>query len=241
MKSLIVASIFMVGLCHAHAHAQEQTEVNRLQAQCGNDILCYFSKEEVVQALGDNAKELAQSGILEITADPFGDEDEAAFSEETQSPLLITDFSASRRQVKKTGKHASKSGGVNTGTSAHTGAPIWGSFISNFRKCAPGCVPANIGTYGARNNSSPTAGRGNYTCHATGQAVDVGAIVCGGTAYRAISEISHAGKFTKFVGCMKGKMKVLWHKGMRMGITRGHYDHVHLSNGCTAADGNRWI
>jgi hypothetical protein len=98
-------------------------------------------------------------------------------------------------------------------------------------------LPANLITFGSRRNYSPTAGVGNYTCHAEGRAIDVGAIVCGGKTYRAIDN----GRFATFVACMKPKMKTLWHQGRQKGVTRGHYDHAHFSNGCVAADGNRWI
>ncbi|MCO5114467.1 MAG: hypothetical protein M9899_09875 [Bdellovibrionaceae bacterium] len=96
-------------------------------------------------------------------------------------------------------------------------APIWPSFITNFKKCAPGCIPANYGTYGKR---------GGRSCHPSGRAVDVGAIICKGQTYKAIN----GGRFSEFVGCMRGQMKTLYRNGKH--ITLGHRDHAHFSNGC---------
>ncbi len=109
--------------------------------------------------------------------------------------------------------------------SSDRNAPIWSAFIANFRSCAQGCVPADYSTYGSRERAS---------CHNTGQAIDVGAIVCGGHTYKAIS----GGRFAKFVNCMGSKMKALYRNGR--GVTRGHHDHAHFSNGCTVAGGRRY-
>jgi hypothetical protein len=108
---------------------------------------------------------------------------------------------------------------------ANTKAPIWASFISNFKKCAPGCQPANYATYGKR---------GKPSCHNTGRAVDVGAIVCGGVTHKAINR----GRYEKMVNCMKGKMIVLYRNGK--GITTGHHDHAHFSNGCVLKGGKKY-
>ena len=235
MKSWCAMAILFAGLgLFAHADDISDAEaINRLSGQCGKDVLCYFSQDDVSQALGGNAVELVRSGMFNLDeADLYKDEDDS-LSEDAAELLNVdlraTEFSA-RARVRK-------AVGANTNTSSHTGAPIWGSFINNFKKCAKECVPANLITFGERNNYSPTAGRGNYTCHAEGRAIDVGAIVCGGKTYRAIDN----GRFATFVGCMKTKMKTLWHQGRKKGVTRGHYDHAHFSNGCVAADGNRWI
>ena len=104
-------------------------------------------------------------------------------------------------------------------------APVWASFVSNFRKCAPGCVPADYETFGTR---------GKASCHNTGRAIDLGAIVCNGRTYEAID----GGRFTEFVGCMKSKMKTLYHNGRD--VTRGHHDHVHFSIGCVLAGGRNY-
>lgn len=231
MKSWCVVALMAAGM-GLSAFAKDNSEVgavNKLDRQCGSDVLCYFSREQVSNALGENAVNLVRSGMFELDqSDLYQEED--GLTEEAAEVLNVdlraTDFSARKRT-----RHA------DTNTSSHTSAPIWGSFVSNFNKCAPGCLPANLITFGSRNNFSPTAGRGNFSCHPEGRAIDVGAIVCKGKAYHAIDN----GKFSEFVGCMKRKMKTLWHQGKKMGITRGHYDHAHFSNGCVAADGNNWI
>lgn len=235
MKSWCALAILIAGLGFS-AHADdffESEAVNRLNRQCGSDVLCYFSKDDVSEALGESAVELVRSGMFNLDeADLYADEEEGLNQDAAELlnvDLRATDFSASARRRKAVR--------ADTSTSAHTGAPIWGSFINNFRKCAKGCLPANLITFGSRRNYSPTAGVGNYTCHAEGKAIDIGAVVCGGKVYRAIDN----GRFATFVGCMKTKMKTLWHQNRKKGVTRGHYDHAHFSNGCVAADGNRWI
>lgn len=107
----------------------------------------------------------------------------------------------------------------------HERAPVWATFMANFRRCAPGCVPADYETFGQR---------GHASCHNTGRAIDVGAIICGGVEYKAVN----GGRFTEFVGCMKSKMKTLYHNGRH--VTRGHRDHVHFSMGCVIAGGRNY-
>lgn len=104
-------------------------------------------------------------------------------------------------------------------------APIWGSFIRNLKACAPGCVPANYSTYGKRRQAS---------CHNSGRAVDVGAIVCKGVTHTAL----RGGKFKDMVECMSGKMIVLYRNGKHR--TLGHNDHAHFSNGCTLPNGRKY-
>lgn len=234
MKSWCVVALMATGLSY-YAEAKNNTDVkavNSLSRQCGNDVLCYFSREQVSEALGENGVELVRTGMFELDQSDLYKEEDGELSELAADTLDIqasaTDFSARK---KSRPRHA------NTNTSSHTSAPIWGSFVANFNKCAPGCLPANLITFGERNNFSPTAGQGNFSCHPEGRAIDVGAIVCKGKAHFAIDN----GKFATFVGCMKRKMKTLWHQGRKKGVTRGHYDHAHFSNGCVAADGNNWI
>lgn len=97
-------------------------------------------------------------------------------------------------------------------------APVWGPFISNLKRCAPGCQPVNYNAYRSQRNS----------CHYSGRALDVGAIRCDGKVYHAIS----GGKYASMVQCMKGRMKkVLYRNGP--GRTSGHNDHAHFSLGCS--------
>lgn len=96
-------------------------------------------------------------------------------------------------------------------------APVWGPFIANLKKCAPGCQPVNFNAYRNQRNS----------CHYSGRALDVGGIRCDGRTHHAIN----GGKFASMVQCMKGKMKVLYRNGP--GRTSGHNDHGHFSLGCS--------
>jgi hypothetical protein len=96
-------------------------------------------------------------------------------------------------------------------------SPIWKSFIRNFNRCAPGCEPMQYATYGHRDNLS---------CHPSGEAIDVHAMVCNGSKYRAIDR----GRFEDMVDCMRGKMVTLYRNGWHK--TKGHHDHAHFSNGC---------
>ena len=163
---------------------------------CEGNLSCYFSPAELNEALGDVAQQAANAGILRIIPeDPFHYEQDG---EETTEDLI---------------QLAALSGA----SMPHDRAPIWGSFISNFKACAPGCIPARYGTFGRR---------GNKSCHPSGRAVDVGAIICGGTAYMAIN----GGRFAQFVSCMDGPMHSLYRDGR--GRTAGHHDHAHFSNGC---------
>ena len=96
-------------------------------------------------------------------------------------------------------------------------APIWPSFVKNWKQCAPGCQPTEYAAWGRR---------GGPSCHPTGQAIDVGAMICNGQKYKAINR----GRFEVMVNCMRKKMKTLYRNGAD--VTLGHHDHVHLSNGC---------
>ena len=133
--------------------------------------------------------------------------------------------SAKRRGVgeRQRGKGSAKrsrggGGGGGGGGRGAKSAPIWNRFYKDFKKCAPDCEPAQYGTWGSR---------GNASCHPSGQAVDVGAIKCGGTLHTALG----GGKFATFVSCMRGKMKTLYRNGKHR--TKGHHDHAHFSYGCT--------
>lgn len=171
---------------------------NQVQAaNCNGDLSCYFTPAELNEALGDVAQQAANAGILRIIPeDPFHDEQDG---EETFEDLI---------------QPASLPPGGNM---PHDRAPIWGSFIGHFKACAPGCIPARYGTFGRR---------GNKSCHPSGRAVDVGAIICRGTPHMAIK----GGQFTQFASCMSERMHTLYRNGR--GRTAGHHDHAHFSNGC---------
>lgn len=133
-----------------------------------------------------------------------------AFGLQEKEEIYAEDLLHFARQSKARGKSA-------RGSFPGDRAPIWKSFIGNFKKCAPGCIPTRYGTYGKRRGKS---------CHPSGQAVDVGGIVCGGKTHWALQ----GGRFAQFVQCMKPKMKTLYRDGKHR--TLGHHDHAHFSNGC---------
>jgi|GEM_PF-4275581 len=109
-----------------------------------------------------------------------------------------------------------------TSTRQNMSTPIWAPFARNFAICAPGCQPAQIGIHRPPN--------GARSCHHSDRAIDVGAMICGGTVYRAIN----GGRFTQMVTCMRSKMTTLYQQAHKrhLGVTLAHYDHAHFSIGC---------
>lgn len=195
---LIMPLLFSIATANATTQSfdSEDEFYAALQDYCGDDLRCYFSAEELQSAFG---------GVTDFELDQMGQFDH--FAEEDGG------FSESAEDLFQTAGRSNER------------APIWASFIKNFRACAPGCAPANYSTYGKRRKPS---------CHNTGKAVDVGSIACGGREYKAIN----AGKFKKFVGCMRGKMKTIYQNGRHK--TLGHRDHAHFSNGCTLPGGRKY-
>lgn len=100
---------------------------------------------------------------------------------------------------------------------SHVKAPIWPAFYKNFMRCADGCKPGTIGTFGERFNP---------TCHTGGHAIDIHGIVCGKKDHPSLSK-----RFDQFVGCMKKNMKTIYR-------SENHYNHAHFSTGCVR-DGHR--
>ena len=121
------------------------------------------------------------------------------------------------------------------------GAPVWNTFLHNFKICAPGCQPADYGTFGSR---------GNNSCHPSGRAIDIHKMVCGGRVFTAIA---NQPEFRSMVACMgsapgnrtKSQRPVAPVRGLlpmrtlyqnkdprRYGVTQAHYDHAHFSITC---------
>lgn len=204
--------ILMLLLCPAFAFAlPPQPNIDSLLSNdCEyDDLRCDFTELELRIALGLDAQ--MDMNLESLKAADFEKDVaqvEPAFDkvEDVQVELI--------GKRKGRGKRSNRTRASSL--SSHR-APIWGSFMANFKKCAPGCVPANYGTYGKR---------GNRSCHPSGRAVDVGAIICGGKTHTALA----GGKFATFVSCMRGKMKTLYRDGKAR--TKGHHDHAHFSNGC---------
>lgn len=193
----------LLSLCLFSAMSASAMTINPMveahqNRKCGDDLLCYFSANEIRVALGE--QNVWPEEVMQTKRDPFEDEADDR-NESTDAVIELV-----------------RGGGDQS-------APIWSSFISNFRSCAQGCVPANYGTYGTR---------GRPSCHNTGRAVDVGAIVCGGSTHKAIN----GGRFAQFVACMRSKMKTLYRNGSH--VTQGHHDHAHFSNGCVVAGGRNY-
>ncbi len=215
--------------------SSEERELADRQAVCGNNILCYFSPQEVRDGLGpalffqgieDNFR--IDAGEADYSAEQLFDIDGNAVVEANDS--IITDFSGLRRRARASSKKSSTpnmskmSGGSSFKGISPIGAPIWPSFVAKFRQCAKGCIPYIVSV----------KREGAVSCHSGGRAIDVGGLVCGGTTHMAINR----GRYDSFVSCMKGKMKTLYRNGP--GITAGHHDHAHFSNGCTVSGGRRW-
>lgn len=123
-------------------------------------------------------------------------------------------------------------GGVFTDTSKRDrSAPVFGPFQQVFQKCAPGCNAGRAHCYGSRNNRS---------CHPSGNAIDVHAIICDGRSYNA-----YTARFKEFVDCVKTKShgSTRWKTIFRQTTgrcasekrnhTTCHFDHAHFSLGCT--------
>jgi hypothetical protein len=102
--------------------------------------------------------------------------------------------------------------------------PIWPSFARNFMACAPGCQPIEVGVW-----RDPRI-RPKPSCHHTGQAIDVGGMVCSGVKYTASRESrTGRGPFSDMVRCMHRK------QGMQtLYMVHDHFDHAHFSNWCYA-------
>lgn len=177
----------------------------------GEDLTCDFSEEEIRKALDIKNEESIDLRFLESLnweGYDFHDED---------YDLIEESNSTDKDGVYPYSNDAQVRAYKASLRMPHDRAPIWPSFIQNFKKCAPGCIPANYGTYGKR---------GGRSCHPSGRAVDVGAIICSGQTHKALN----GGKFLEFVQCMRGKMKTIYRNGKH--ITLGHRDHAHFSNGC---------
>ena len=224
-------------------HADTSTELkfdqaeadyyNSLQAKCGDNLLCYYSAEEVESALGITPTEALVRGMLdenateayepEVLVKPVADAARTSLKEDT-------DFSASRRSHHSGSHHRYSRRGRGGGGSdagvrhalvgAHqSSGQIWGAFISVLHSCSPGCVPQDYNCY--RGDSS--------SCHSKGRAVDVGAISCGGHVHYAID----GGAFASLVSCAEHHgLHVLYMESHGRGLTQDHHNHGHFSLGC---------
>lgn len=192
----------------------------------GEDLACDFSDSELREALKLDTEDTIDQRFLDSLNwehYDFHDEDydlsDGLSYTEDPNQEDKSSYDLDYRQEDKDDSHLKREVRIYRANlkMPSNSAPIWPSFITNFKKCAPGCIPANYGTYGKR---------GGRSCHPSGRAVDVGAIICKGQTYKAIN----GGRFSEFVGCMRGQMKTLYRNGKH--ITLGHRDHAHFSNGC---------
>ena len=83
-------------------------------------------------------------------------------------------------------------------------------FTSAHNRCAPGCRFVSWGIWGDPRHQA------KRSCHNSGQAIDIHAIVCNGKTYPALS-----GRFNEYASCMRGSMGVIYGKG-------DHRDHAHI-------------
>lgn len=206
MKYIILMPLLLLLSLQANALIIiNPTDVLTSESTCdGNQIACDFSEDEIRKALNLSKEDHIDYNYLDSLQVEHVD-----FHDEDYDLIEIEDIAApTDPQVKIYNANLRM---------PHDRAPIWPSFIENFKQCAPGCIPANYGTYGKR---------GGRSCHPTGRAVDVGAIICNGNTHPALS----GGEFSTFVECMKGHMKTLYRNGKH--VTKGHRDHAHFSNGC---------
>ena len=88
--------------------------------------------------------------------------------------------------------------------------PIVGPFTTAHEKCAPGCRFVSWGIWGDARHQA------KRSCHNSGQAIDIHAIVCGGKTYPSLSA-----RFTNYASCMKGSLGVIYGSG-------DHRDHAHI-------------
>lgn len=125
-------------------------------------------------------------------------------------------------RTKKTGRYIDVAAmGRVQSTSSNMRSAVWNTFARTFSQCAPGCQPAQVGVF---------RDSGGRSCHDSGRAIDLGAMICGGRVYKAIN----GGRFSQMVSCMRPKMKTLYQEGHKRhaGVTLAHYDHAHFSIGC---------
>jgi hypothetical protein len=210
---------------------------NSLYAKCGDNLLCYFSKEEIQEALGTSPAEALAKGLLSADAsDRFASEDFATVEENSLFASADPDLLGSNAGKTRTKSRGSrKAGGSCSRGTRHalegyhqSGGPIWGAFIAAMKSCKPGCVPKDYNCY--RPESS------GFSCHNSSRAVDVGAIVCKGRSFFAIDR----GPFADLVSCARRKgLKVLY---MQKGCdnTVSHHNHGHFSVGCPRPNGGRY-
>lgn len=219
----------------------DREEFAAQQMACGDDILCYFTNDEIREALGSYADQDGIERLFKIgSSDPFSAEEKLigelndalnsyAMDGGRNRPMSPIKESATAARRDKSKNSKSDEGGSlqSTGLSPR-GAPAWYPFVKNFKQCAKGCIPYIVSVWRP----------GAVSCHASGRAIDVGAIICKGQTHRAINN----GRFAQFVSCMRPKMKTLFHDHdpRVYGVTGAHYDHGHFSTGCIVQGGRRY-
>ncbi len=218
--------------------SMSEEDLARVEAYCGDNLACYFTKEEVAQAFG-GGKMSIEAGLFDLmkmeNSEKYAEEDENVFKEVQKAEVrseMRKEYSEKQQDKKKEKKVKKESSVLKMTGIRASGYPIYASFVAKFRQCASGCFPHVVSV------NRP----GAHSCHNGGKAIDVGAIVCGGVKHDAFAEAWKPGRFTQFVGCMKRKMKTLFHNDDYSPATKtsGHWDHAHFSNGCVLAGGHRY-
>lgn len=88
--------------------------------------------------------------------------------------------------------------------------PILASFTPAHNRCAPGCRYVSWGIWGDARHQA------KRSCHNSGEAIDIHAIVCDGRTYPSLSS-----RFTQYTSCMKNTLGVIYGEGE-------HRDHAHI-------------
>jgi hypothetical protein len=89
---------------------------------CGDDLLCYFSDQEIEAAYGMPASEVRRQGLT--------------------SPIDGENFDRPANSLPPQW--------IENWPFKASDAPVYAPFVAAFRSCASGCVPGVYGTYGTR-------------------------------------------------------------------------------------------
>lgn len=126
------------------AMASTNMSTSSSSQNCGDDLMCYFSDQEIEAAYGMPAEQVRRQNWVA----PIPDEDSGHHEQEVPADFL------------------------DIWPMGPSNAPVYPRFISGFRSCVPGCVPGVYGTYGSRPNfSCHNSGRAldlmNFACGGT--------------------------------------------------------------------------
>jgi hypothetical protein len=242
-----ILSAMMFTQVHAvEVNSADADYYNAIAKDCGTNLQCYFTPQEIESALGMPVAEAQEKGLLdESPMQRFADEgfeqnsghealEGVPMAAMEESDLLGSEVRR-RRRSGRAGRHGvRRSGGVCSHTTRalvgyhQQGSPVWGHFISALKSFRSDCVPQDYNTFRPRSDG--------FSCHNSNRAVDVGAISCGGRKHYAIN----GGTFAQLVSSARRKgMHVLYMQG-GCDYTQSHKNHGHFSIGCPRPGGGRY-